>query len=91
MIHGCVDGFSRVITYLHCSTNNKAAGLERVLQMYGISLQDLTNEDGINDSATEISLTLEQQNTLHTSTEHLTASDQFQAWNSAIGEFNRKL
>ena len=24
MIHGCIDGFSRKITYLHCSTNNKA-------------------------------------------------------------------
>ena len=31
MIHGCVDGFSRVITYLHCSTNNKA---ETVLQLF---------------------------------------------------------
>ena len=55
--------------------------------MYGISLQDLTNEDGINDSATEISLTLEQQNTLHTSTEHLTASDKFQAVVSKLSEF----
>ena len=24
MIHGCIDGFSGKITYLHCSTNNKA-------------------------------------------------------------------
>ena len=24
VIHGCIDGYSRVITYLHCSTNNTA-------------------------------------------------------------------
>lgn len=25
VVHGCVDGFSRLITYLSCSTNNRAA------------------------------------------------------------------
>ena len=25
VVHGCVDGYSRVITYLHCSTNNAAS------------------------------------------------------------------
>ena len=25
MIHGCIDGFSRKMMYLHCSTNNKAS------------------------------------------------------------------
>ena len=25
MIHGCIDGFSRKIMYLHYSTNNKAS------------------------------------------------------------------
>ena len=24
MSHGCIDGYSRMITFLHCSTNNKA-------------------------------------------------------------------
>ena len=24
VIHGCIDGFSRKITYLHCNTNNRA-------------------------------------------------------------------
>ena len=25
MVHGCVDGYSRLITYLHCSSNNSAS------------------------------------------------------------------
>ena len=25
MIHGCIDGFSRKIMYLHCSTNHKTS------------------------------------------------------------------
>ena len=24
VIHGCIDGYSRLITYLHCAANNKA-------------------------------------------------------------------
>ncbi|CAG8656372.1 7417_t:CDS:2, partial [Paraglomus occultum] len=29
VIHGCIDGYSRLITYLACSTNNKAATVLR--------------------------------------------------------------
>ena len=25
MVHGCIDGYSRLITYLHCSSNNSAS------------------------------------------------------------------
>mgnify|MGYP003429371256 FL=1 len=24
VVHGCIDGFSRLVTYLHCATNNKS-------------------------------------------------------------------
>ncbi|PIK57985.1 hypothetical protein BSL78_05073 [Apostichopus japonicus] len=32
VIHGCVDGYSRVITYLRCATNNLAATVFRLFQ-----------------------------------------------------------
>ena len=32
VIHGCVDGYSRLITYLSCSTNNRAATVLRLFR-----------------------------------------------------------
>ena len=37
VIHGCVDGFSRRLMFLKCSTNNKAV---TVLQLFLIAVQD---------------------------------------------------
>lgn len=38
--HGCIDGYSRVITYLHCSTNNRASTVYKLfieaIQKYGL-------------------------------------------------------
>ena len=40
VIHGCVDGFSRTITYLHCSTNNSASTVlhlfTKAVEQYGL-------------------------------------------------------
>lgn len=40
MSHGCIDGYSRVITYLHCSTNNRASTVYKLfikaIQKYGL-------------------------------------------------------
>ena len=37
VVHGAVDGFSRLILYLHCSNNNKS---ETVLQMFDNAVKD---------------------------------------------------
>jgi hypothetical protein len=29
VVHGCIDGFSRLIIYLHCANNNRAQTVER--------------------------------------------------------------
>ena len=38
--HGCIDGYSRVITFLHCSTNNRASTVYKLfiksIQKYGL-------------------------------------------------------
>ena len=40
VLHGCVDGHSRVMTYLHCSTNNAASTvlslLVQAVELYGL-------------------------------------------------------
>ena len=38
VIRGCIDGYSRVITYLHCSTNNTAI---TVLSLFTMQFKDL--------------------------------------------------
>lgn len=37
IIHGCIDGFSRMIVYLHCCTNNRA---DTVLDLFQSGIQD---------------------------------------------------
>ena len=37
VIHGCIDGFSRTITYLRCCTNNKAS---TVIQLFECGVAD---------------------------------------------------
>lgn len=40
IFHGCIDGFSRRILYLHCANDNKAATVlslfEKGVEMYGL-------------------------------------------------------
>lgn len=36
-MHGAIDGFSRFIVYLHCSSNNKS---ETVLQLFDNAVKD---------------------------------------------------
>ena len=40
VIHGCIDGYSRLIIYLHCSNNNLAITVkqlfEAAVQVYGL-------------------------------------------------------
>ena len=40
VLHGDIDGYSRLITFLHCSANNKAETavslFEQVLEIYGL-------------------------------------------------------
>lgn len=40
VLHGCIDGYSRMITFLHCSTNNKAQTVynlfNEAISKYGI-------------------------------------------------------
>ena len=40
MTHGCIDGYSRMITYLECSTNNKSDTVYKLFlesaEKYGI-------------------------------------------------------
>lgn len=35
VVHGCIYGFSRMITFLRCSTNNRAA-FQRAVQQFGV-------------------------------------------------------
>ena len=51
VIHGCVDGFSRRIMFLKCSTNNKAV---TVLQLFQNAVQDFGLPSGVRgDQGTE--------------------------------------
>lgn len=40
VVHGCIDGFSRMITFLKCSTNNRSdtvmSSFERAVSQYGL-------------------------------------------------------
>ena len=52
VVHGAVDGYSRLVVYLHCSNNNRA---ETVLQLfqtainhYGLPSRLLTDKGGEN-------------------------------------------
>ena len=40
VIHGCIDGFSRIITFLRCSTNNRSITVmsyfENAISQYGL-------------------------------------------------------
>ena len=40
VVHGCIDGFSRMITFLRCSTNNRAdtvmSAFQRAVQQFGL-------------------------------------------------------
>ena len=38
VVHGCIDGYSRMITYLHCSSNNRS---ETVLTLFKEATQEL--------------------------------------------------
>ena len=48
VLHGAIDGYSRLITFLQCSTNNKAetaASLfEQALEIYGVSSRVRTDK-----------------------------------------------
>ena len=52
VIHGAVDGFSRVITFLNCSTNNCAAtvlrSFEKAVSVYGLPKKVRTDAGGEN-------------------------------------------
>ena len=40
VVHGCIDGFSGMITFLRCSTNNRAdtvmSAFQRAVQQFGV-------------------------------------------------------
>lgn len=52
VIHGCVDGYSRLIIFMRCSTNNKASTMcslfDSACQQYGIPLRVRTDYGGEN-------------------------------------------
>ena len=52
MIHGGIDGFSRLAVYLHCSTNNRASTVLRLFQSavqeYGLRIRVRSDQGGEN-------------------------------------------
>ena len=52
VIHGCIDGYARYITFLHCSTNNRKETVlslfEEALQISGVPSRVRTDKGGEN-------------------------------------------
>ena len=52
VLHGAIDGYSRLITFLQCSTNNKAENavslFEQTLEIYGLPARVMTDKGGEN-------------------------------------------
>ena len=52
VLHGVIDGYSRLITFLQCSTNNKAETavslFEQALEIYGLPSRVRTDKGGEN-------------------------------------------
>ena len=50
VINGTIDGFSRMITFLHCSTNNRSTTVlelfENAVEDYGLPLKIRTDHGG---------------------------------------------
>lgn len=50
--HGCIDGYSRVVMYLHCSTNNRASTVYelflKAIQKYGLPSRMRSDQGGEN-------------------------------------------
>lgn len=60
VIHGCIDGYSRRIIYLHCSNNNQAATVEGLfvqgVQEYGLPSRVRADRGGENVKVAQIML-----------------------------------
>ena len=52
MIHGCIDGFSRMVVYLSCSTNNRASTVfqlfQEAVQSFGLPSRVRSDKGGEN-------------------------------------------
>ncbi len=60
MIHGGIDGFSRLIVYLHCSDNNRSSTVKenfcRALEKYGFPSRVRCDQGGENYGVAELML-----------------------------------